>query len=120
MKRGMLMRVFLVFAACALVFAVLPGRPARAAVPNIINFQGSLTDASGNALGGTTGANYDFKFSIWDSATVGAGTRLWPASAPASTTLKVTNGVFSAGLGDTNAGFAALNLSFNSSTPYYL
>ena len=91
---------------------------AYAAVPEIINYQGMLENASGTALGGAAGQSYDFKFSIWDSAS--GGTKLWPSSAPASTTLTVTNGVFNVGLGDTNVGFPALDLDFNSATPYYL
>src|SRR5271157_4177063 len=81
---------------------------AYAAVPNIINFQGRLEDASGTLLGGTSGKNFDFKFSIWDSQS--GGTMLWPAPAPSSTTFTVINGVFSVGLGDPALGFAPLNL----------
>ena len=81
----------------------------RADTPAIINYQGRLEDSSGNLLGGASGTNFDFKFSIWNSATVGAGTRLWPASAPASTTHKVTEGVFDARIGDASQGFATLD-----------
>ncbi|MEK7193506.1 MAG: hypothetical protein AAB652_01835 [Patescibacteria group bacterium] len=104
------------FAFAALAFFVR----AYAAVPQIINYQGRLEDASGNLQGSSAGTNFDFKFSIWSTSTVGLGTRLWPASAPASTTHKITSGVFDARIGDTNQGFSALNLDFNTSSIYYL
>ena len=90
---------------------------AEAAVPKIINYQGRLQDASGDVLGGS-GTNYDFKFSIWDA--VSGGVRQWPASAPASTTHRVTSGVFDARLGDTDQGFLVFNIDFNTSTILYL
>jgi hypothetical protein len=93
-------------------------KTAYAAVPSIVDYQGRLENASGTLLGGLSGTSFDFKFSIWDAAS--GGSRLWPVSAPASTTLTVTNGVFSVGLGDTSVGFPALSLNFNSATPYYL
>ena len=102
----------------ALVAWASNAAPVRAAVPNLIEYQGRLGDASGNPLGGSGGQNFNFKFSIWDAAS--GGNRLWPATAPTAVSLNVINGIFNAPLGDTSVGFPALNLSFNSATPYYL
>ncbi|TSC81849.1 MAG: hypothetical protein G01um101420_762, partial [Parcubacteria group bacterium Gr01-1014_20] len=82
----------------------------------IIPYQGRLEDSTGNLYGGS----FDFKFSIWTTSTVGQGTRLWPASAPASTTFQVSNGVFDARLGDTIQGFAAIDFTTTTSTSLYL
>jgi hypothetical protein len=93
---------------------------ATAGVPDIISYQGRLTDQNGILLGGT-GTTYHFKFSIWDAATVGSGTRLWPASAPTATSLTVTDGVFDVNIGDTSAGYPdALTYDFQSNDTVYL
>src|SRR3989344_2958143 len=76
-----------------------------AGVPAIIGYQGRLTDSSGNLLGSSSGTTYYFKFSLWDSATVGSGTRLWPISVPATTTASVRQGVFTVNIGDTANGY---------------
>lgn len=102
------------------VFSLLHVFQVRAATPAIINYQGLLEDSGGNRLGSSSGTNFDFKFSIWNSPTVGSGTRLWPTSAPASTTHKVTSGIFDARIGDTSDGFAVLDFNFNTSTKVYL
>lgn len=89
-------------------------------VPEIISYQGRLTDDNGVLLGGT-GTTYYFKFSIWDSPTVGGGTKLWPTSAPGATTLTVTDGVFDVNIGDTGAGYPdALTYDFQSNDTVYL
>src|SRR3989344_4616637 len=93
---------------------------ASAATPRILNYQGRLEDSSNNLLGGSSGTNFDFRFSIWNSSTTGSGIRLWPTPDPASTTHRVVNGVFDARIGDTSQGFAALNFDFNTSTLVYL
>lgn len=100
-------------------FSLLTFNYAHAGVPKILSFQGRLTDASGNLLG-SSGTNYYFKFAIFNSLT--GGTQLWPSTAIADSTavtLKVTQGVFNALLGDTTAGFEAIGLDFATSN-YFL
>jgi hypothetical protein len=67
-------------------------------VPRSMGYQGRLYSSSGVLLGGA-GTPYCFKFSLWDGATVGAGTKLWPAGAPGAAQLTVRYGVFSANIG---------------------
>lgn len=83
---------------------------AFAAVPLMMGFQGQLTNSSGNPLGGSAGADYTFKFAIYDS--LSGGVQVWPASTPPSITLRVTNGVFSTLLGDASAGYSSLDIDF--------
>ena len=91
-----------------------------AGTPSLVGYQGRLSDSSGNLLGGT-GTNYYFKFSIWDSATINTGNRQWPNVAPTSVPLSVRQGVFTANIGDTTAGFAqALDYDFSSVSGVYL
>jgi fibronectin-binding autotransporter adhesin len=87
-----------------------------AATPHVLSFQGRLTNSSSDLLGGS-GTNYYFKFSIFDA--VSGGNQLW-SSGVSGVSLKVTQGVFNTLLGDTTAGFNALNLDFDSTTNYYL
>ena len=98
-------------------FLILPNF-VSASVPQIIGYQGRLEDASGNLLGGSAGQNYNFRFSIWDS--LSGGSELWPSGTPTTTTLTVTNGLLSVGLGNTSLGFSPLDLDFNSADPNYL
>jgi hypothetical protein len=93
---------------------------AATGVPTIMSYQGRLADSSGNLLGGT-GTTYYFKFSIWDNTTVGAGSKLWPTSAPSSFATQVRQGVFNVNIGDTANGYPdTLNYNFNSSSDIYL
>lgn len=70
--------------------------------PQLLSYEGYLTDASGNPLGGT-GTAYCFRFSIYDGANVGSGTKLWPAGTPSVTLATSTDGVFSALIGQADA-----------------
>src|SRR3989344_3382948 len=88
---------------------------AYAAVPQLLSFQGRLTDASGNLIGGN-GANRYFKFDIYPSLT--GESSLW-SSGSTAITIKVTQGVFNTLLGDTSTGYDALDLDFDSAN-YYL
>lgn len=75
-------------------------------VAKVLSYEGRLTDASGNALGGS-GTNYCFRFSIYDNPTVGSGTKLWPSGTPVRNTVNVTNGVFSVGIGTSTSAVDA-------------
>ncbi len=90
--------VFVVTLASNILFPDQTSAAANA-VSKIISYEGRLTDASGNPLGGT-GTNYCFRFSIYDNATVGAGTKLWPTGTPTTNTVNVVNGVFTVGIGE--------------------
>ncbi|PIR87695.1 MAG: hypothetical protein COU10_03425, partial [Candidatus Harrisonbacteria bacterium CG10_big_fil_rev_8_21_14_0_10_45_28] len=94
---------------------------AATGVPQILAYQGRLTDSSGDLLGSVAGTNYYFKFSIWDGATTGSGTKLWPSSAPTAVTASVISGVFSLDIGDTDNGYPdALDYDFQANKNVYL
>lgn len=89
-------------------------------VPSIFSYQGRLANSGGNLLGGS-GTTYYFKFSIWDNATVGSGSKLWPSTDPSSFATTVRQGVFNVNIGDTDNGFPhALDYNFNTESDIYL
>lgn len=93
---------------------------AAAGAPKILNYQGRLLDSAGNLLGGT-GADYCFKFSIFDDALVGApDNKFWPSGTPSIMTINVKNGVFNVGVGDTASGSDALDFNFQDTDTVYL
>ncbi len=93
---------------------------AATGAPNIISYQGRLTDSSGSLVGGS-GTTYYFTFSIWTTSATRTGSRLWPSAAPSTTPITVADGVFNVNIGDTANGYPdALNYNFNDNDTVYL
>src|SRR3989338_1495011 len=115
MRKNALRAVF--FGVALAVFLSIT-RVSFAAPPSILSYQGRLTNASGDLLGGSSGTTYYFRFAIWSDLT--GGTQLWPAGTPAIVGLPVQNGVFNGLIGDTTAGFDALTLDFNTDSSIFL
>ncbi len=93
------MRTTTVFAAAAALAAVaFAAAPASAQAPNELNFQGKLTDASGNPITAATGIT----FRIFNVAT--GGTALWTeARTGGNAVTPNANGVYSVRLGSITA-----------------
>jgi microcystin-dependent protein len=87
----------------ALIFGQLP--QAQAAVPHLINYQGKLTDASGQPLEGS----FELTFRIYDAEN--AGNLLWEE---AQTGVVIQKGIFNILLG------AVTNLNLPFTIPYFL
>jgi len=85
-------------------------------ISKILSYQGRLTDANSNPLGGS-GTNYCFRFSIYNAAS--GGTQVWPAGTPSSNTISVVNGVFNAGIGQAD-DLGTFNFYDNYDTGIYL
>ncbi|MFA6475805.1 MAG: tail fiber domain-containing protein [Candidatus Paceibacterota bacterium] len=110
--------VFLLF--FSLQFFVFSSASAATGVPQIMSYQGRLANSAGDLVGGT-GAIYSFKFSLWDNATVGSGSRVWPATSPTAFTSTVRQGLFNVNIGDTDNGYPdALNYDFSQNNKIYL
>ncbi len=88
--------VFSILFVVTLASDILFPEKTRAAqgVSEILSYQGRLTDSGGNSLSGT----YCLRFSIYDA--VSSGNQIWPASAPNSNSVSVSNGVFNIGVGE--------------------
>ncbi len=99
------------------VFAISPAYAANG-VPRIVAYQGRLLNSSGALVGGTSGTNYCFRFSLYDA--VSSGTKVWPSGTPSTMTVNVKNGLYSAGVGDTDAGGDTLDYNFEDSDTVYL
>jgi len=82
----------------AVVIALVLTAPVLADVPNLLNYQGRLTDASGNPKNGT----FTMQFAVYDAET--GGNQL-PSGTPWGETqsVTVTNGVFNVLLGSVAA-----------------
>lgn len=90
-------------------------------IPKILNYQGRLFNSGGDLLGGATGADYCFKFSIYDDKIAGApDNKIWPASLPSIMTVNVEEGVFNVGVGDIAAGGDALDYNFYDNDTIFL
>ncbi|MCH8986592.1 hypothetical protein IIA94_00260, partial [Patescibacteria group bacterium] len=111
--------VFILLLSVAVSFIFSSSISAATGVPEILNHQGRLLDSSDNLLGGS-GTDYCFRFSIYDDATVGSGTKLWPTGIPSTMTVEVKNGVFNVGIGDTDAGGDTLDYNFEANDTIYL
>ena len=117
-----ILRVFVsVVLIISFVFGSLPQTVFAAnGTPNILSYQGRLTNSSGDLVGGS-GTSYYFKFSIWDSSTVLSGNKLWPTAAPTSFSTTVRQGVFNVNIGDTDNGYPdTLDYNFNTNKDIYL
>ncbi len=113
-------RVLIALVLLTLLLAQVPVY--AAGTPAIFSYQGRLTNASGDLLGGS-GTTYYFKFSIWDVSTGGvAGTnRLWPLTAPTSVPATVRQGVFNVNIGDTANDYPdTLDYNFNTDEDIFL
>jgi len=84
------------------VLALLSGL-ASADIPQVISYQGKVTDTSGNPV---ADGSYTMRFRIYDAVT--GGTLLWDSGAR---TVSVAGGIFSVLLGETPQ--PALNLAFD-------
>ncbi len=93
------------------VAMMVSGAPCWGAAPNLINYQGTLTNAAGDPLNYT---NFSMKFRIYDAQT--AGTLLWQETQ----SVEVIGGIYNVllGAGTTNVG--AFNPSLFSGTVRWL
>jgi len=108
------------FVIIAVIFTVIfPGFRAFGATgpPQIISYQGRLTDSDGDLLGGS-GTTHYFRFSIYDASS--GGSKLWPSGTACSHSRTVREGVFTAGIGDTSECADVLDFNFNDNDTTYL
>jgi len=104
-----------------IIFTFANQAQAVAGVPKILNHQGRLLNSAGELLGGSSGTNYCFKFSIYDDATVGTpDNKLWPSGTSSTMTVNVKNGVFNVGIGATTTGGDLLDFDFQSNDTIFL
>ncbi|VAX37221.1 hypothetical protein MNBD_UNCLBAC01-817 [hydrothermal vent metagenome] len=99
MKKTLLSLILTIFMICLTVASV------RADIPELINFQGRVTDTAGTPLNG----DYSITFRIYDAQSGGA--ILWNET---QSTVSVNNGIFSILLGSVST----LNIAFD--IPYWI
>ena len=85
-----------------LLLAFMPFSTAVAQVPQQINFQGLLTDTSGNPV---PDDDYEMTFAIYDTSS--DGTRLWSEAK----TVKVVNGIYNVILGKPGNGIDPIDMT---------
>ncbi len=90
--------LFIALAACIFTLCLLPLPAAASSVPELINYQGKLTDAQGQPL--ATG-EYGLEFGIYAAAN--AGTAIWTEP---HTNVPVVRGHFNVILGGITSGLA--------------
>lgn len=89
--------------------------PANAqTVPSRMNYQGQLTDTAGNPL---PAGSYQLSFSLWDTATVGSGTRVWGPQVLSGVAV-VSDGYFNVILGPNDASSRPLMDAFGATNRY--
>jgi len=81
-KLTLLRLIEIVVILAILVFGFVNQSQAAAGVPKILNHQGRLLNSSGDLLGGSSGTDYYFCFSIYDASS--GGNKLWPSGTPSS------------------------------------
>ncbi|MBN1778635.1 MAG: tail fiber domain-containing protein, partial [Candidatus Buchananbacteria bacterium] len=121
-NRIILTTLFGLVALVVFIFNLNIFSPAQAAtgIPNVINYQGKLNDSNGNQV---TDGTYNAKFVIYDAAS--GGNCLWTAigacdtSDYGTTTVTVTNGIFSVQLGNSSQNsIATSTIDFNTDALY--
>lgn len=90
---------------------------AAAGVPKILSYQGRLTNANGDLLGGS-GTTYYFRFSLHSASS--GGSQLWPSGTPCTHSLNVKQGVFNANIGDASECSDVLDYDFVSRDAVWL
>jgi hypothetical protein len=89
-RKGGIMKKY--FVLLLLIFAIFVFSLSAFAVPQLINYQGKLTDSAGTPITGTKSVS----FSIYNTST--GGTSLWSETQ----SVNLTNGIFSVSLGSVN------------------
>jgi hypothetical protein len=120
MREKKIKKIIILTVAVLSLFLSVNASTYAAGTPLIFSYQGRLTNASGDLVGGS-GTAYYFKFSIWNNSVSGTGTKLWPINDPTSFGITVRQGVFNANIGDTGAGYPdVLDYNFNTNKDIYL
>lgn len=94
-QRGVVLLIGAILCAIAAVFLVPVETKAAQTVPYKMNFQGRLTNSSGNIM---PDGLYNMRFRIFDAAT--GGSQQWSELRETTSRVQVTNGLFSVQLGD--------------------